>query len=432
MDIGVSFNNSNNLIMKRFTYILLFTVLMLEGISCGSGNDDSSSGSRGGKELPGALEPAPVNKSNTMKLYVHYMPWFETPATSNDKKWGQHWTMATCNPEQKDSNGNRKIASHYYPLIGPYASSDAIVLNYHALLMKYSGIDGVMIDWYGTQDKYDYAPNRHNTEELVKAIDRAGLQFAIVYEDQTLKELPDNSAKVEQAIRDMQYLQNNFFNKANYVKENGKPLLLVFGPQTITVPKDWSSIFGIFSIKPAFVVLNNHSHLTNNSSEKNSIGEYLWTNPDPASFYSKATTNFNLCIGGAMPGFHDYYKEGGWGNGYTTYNDENGIFFDNQLSAARSAGLEYLQISTWNDFGEGTNIEPAQEYEYRYLTKLQQFAGTSYNEHVLKQIYRWYTLKQQYADDKGDVGKYLTQAYYYFIALKPDKAEILLNELNQK
>lgn len=298
--------------------------------------------------------------------------------------------------------------------------------------MKYSGIDGVMIDWYGTQDKYDYAPNHRNTEELVKAIDRAGLQFAIVYEDQTLKELPDNNAKVAQAIRDMQYLQNSFFNKTSYVKEDGKPLLLIFGPQTITAPKDWSSIFSVLPTKPAFVVLNDHSHLANNSSEKNSIGEYLWANPNPVSFYSKAATNFDLCLGGAMPGFHDYYKEGGWGNGYITYNDENGAFFDRQLSAARSAGLEYLQISTWNDFGEGTNIEPTQEYEYRYLTKLQQFAGTSYNEHILKQIHRWYTLKQQYADDKGDAGKYLTQAYYYFIALRPDKAEELMNELNTK
>ena len=189
--------------MKRFTYILLFAAFLQGGTAC-SRSDDSFGESEGGKELPGVLEPAPVRKSNVMKLYTHYMPWFETPATSNDKKWGQHWTMATCNPEQKDGNGKRQIASHYYPLIEPYASSDAVVLNYHTLLMKYSGIDGVMIDWYGTQDKYDYAPNRRNTEELVKAIERAGLQFAIVYEDQTLKELPDNNAKVAQAIRDMQ------------------------------------------------------------------------------------------------------------------------------------------------------------------------------------------------------------------------------------
>ena len=415
--------------MKRFIYNLLFAAFLLGGTACGGG-DDNSSGS-GGNKLPGALDPANVSKSNPMKVYAHYMPWFESPQTSADKKWGQHWSMATCNPEQKDAGGQQQIASHYYPLIGPYASSDAVVLNYHVLLMKYSGIDGVMIDWYGTQDKYDYAANRRNTEELVKAIERAGLQFAIVYEDQTLKELPDNNAKLAQATRDLQYLQTNFFGKKSYIKADGKLLFLVFGPQTITAPKDWTTLFGSLSTKPTFVVLNGHSHLAANDSEKNVAGEYLWANPAPASFYTQAG-NQDCCIGGAMPGFHDYYKQGGWGDGYTTYDAENGALFDRQLAAARSAGLEYLQISTWNDFGEGTNIEPTKEYNYRYLTKLQQFTGTSYQEHVLQQIYRWYLLKQQFADNKGEAAEYLTQAFYYFIALQPDKAEALMNELDNK
>lgn len=416
--------------MKPSVHNLLLAIFLLAGTACGSGNDNPGGGGSGGggKELPGALDPVNVVKTNPMKLYAHYMPWFETPETSADKKWGQHWTMATRNPDLKDANGQRQIASHYYPLIGPYASSDAVVLNYHLLLMKYSGIDGIMIDWYGTQDKYDYAANRRNTEEVVKAADRVGLQFAIVYEDQTLKELPDNSSKVVQATRDMQYLQSNFFGKANYAKADGKPLLLVFGPQAITAPGDWTKVFGNLSPKPTFVVLNNHLHLANNASDKNAAGEYLWVNPDPATYYAKSA-DMELCIGGAMPGFYDYYKQGGWGNGYTTYDAENGALFDRQLAAAKTAGLEYLQISTWNDFGEGTTIEPAEEYGYRYLTKLQQFSGTSYNEQALKQIHRWYTLKQQYAGDKGDAAKYLSQAFYYFIALQPDKAEELMNEL---
>ena len=414
--------------MKQFTYILLFAVFLLGGTACSSESDGSSGGNGGGKELPGVLNPAPVSKSNPMQVYAHYMPWFETPQTSADKKWGQHWTMSTRNPEQKDSDGRRQIASHYYPLIGPYASSDATVLNYHVLLMKYAGIDGVMIDWYGTQEKYDYAANRHNTEELVKALERAGLKFTIVYEDQTLKELPDNPARVAQAQRDMQYLQTTFFNKSSYTQADGKTLLLVFGPQTLTAPADWTNVFGSLSPKPLFVVLNDHSHLANSTNEKNASGEYLWVNPNPSAYYSHASA-FDLCIGGAMPGFHDYYKEGGWGNGYTTYSDDDGALFDRQLSAAKSAGLEYLQLSTWNDFGEGTNIEPTQEYGYRYLTKLQQFTGTSYNENILKQIYRWYSLKQQYPDTKSDAARYLTQAFYYFIALQPDKAEEMMNEI---
>ena len=130
-----------------------------------------------------------------------------------------------------------------------------------------------------------------------------------------------------------------------------------------------------------------------------------------------------------MPGFFDYYKEGGWGDGYPTYDAENGALFSRQLNAAKTAALKYLQISTWNDFGEGTTIEPTLEYGNRYLKILQQFTGVSYQENVLKEISRWYTLKKQYANDKGKASEYLTQAFYYFVSLQPDKAKQLMDEL---
>ncbi|MCD8092620.1 MAG: hypothetical protein LUF01_07240 [Bacteroides sp.] len=85
--------------MKSSIYSFLLATFLLAGTACGSGNDspDGGGGGGGGKELPGALDPAPVVKTNPMKLYAHYMPWFETPETSADKKWGSTglWPPAT-------------------------------------------------------------------------------------------------------------------------------------------------------------------------------------------------------------------------------------------------------------------------------------------------------------------------------------------------
>lgn len=407
-------------------YLFLLAAFFWGGCS-GSSDDPTDTGDHEneGLEFPGVLQPADVSKTNAMKVYAHYMPWFETPSTTNNKQWGQHWTMGTCDPNQKDSNGKRQIASHYYPLIGPYASSDAMVLNYHALLMKYSGIEGVMIDWYGTQDKYDYPDNLKNSKAMIEAMERVGLKYAIVYEDATLD---GHSDKVTQAQKDMRYLQTNYFKKDGYVKVNGKPLLMTFGPQQIQKATDWTKVFSILSTKPTFMVLNGFSHCANDNSNQNAVGEFLWVNPSPD--YSKAS-QFDFYIGGAMPGFYDYYKEGGWGSGYTTYEHEDGALFDRQLAAAKNANLEYLQISTWNDFGEGTTIEPTQEYGYRYLTKLQKFTGVSYQESTLELIYRWYNLKVKYANTQGDASKYLEQAFYYFIALQPDKAEKMITAVEK-
>lgn len=407
--------------MKQLLFFCSVLASLLIGGSCKGGNDSPDNEAE--KDLPGVLPPSTVIKSNPMKVYVHYMPWFETPQSSG--KWGQHWTMSNCNPDKQDANGKREIASFYYPLIGPYASSDATVLNYHALLMKYSGVDGIMIDWYGTQDKNNYPQIKHNTEELVKAIERVELNFSIVYEDATLSGL-DDSDKQTQAQADLKYLGNNFFKSKYYTKIENQPLLMIFGPQQITSPESWKSIFSNSGVSTSFIVLNGFSSKVNNTEIQNAIGEFLWVNPKPD--YSNSS-NYTCYIGGAMPGFHDYYQAGGWGDGYPTYDSEDGTLFNRQLDSAQKADLEYLQISTWNDFGEGTNIEPTLEYGYQYLKSLQTFTGTNYGEENLEAIYHWYELKQKYVTDEGQASEYLTQAFYYFIALEPDKAIELMNEL---
>ena len=82
--------------------------------------------------------------SSDTKILVHYMPWYQTPSVSG--YWGWHWTMNHFNPDSLDDNGHREIASHFYPLTGPYDSRDDDILEYQALLMKLSGIDGVIVD----------------------------------------------------------------------------------------------------------------------------------------------------------------------------------------------------------------------------------------------------------------------------------------------
>src|SRR5579872_1338449 len=121
----------------------------------------------------------PVVKTNSQKVFVHYMAWFEDKSTSGTGLWGQHWTMANENPDVILANGRRQIASWFYPMIGPYASSDRDVIDYHLLLMKYAGIDGVIVDWYGIHNVADYPLIKQNTDSLFNRIPYAGLQFGI-------------------------------------------------------------------------------------------------------------------------------------------------------------------------------------------------------------------------------------------------------------
>jgi hypothetical protein len=130
-----------------------------------------------------------LHAQNSSKIVlVHYMPWYASKPVSG--YWGGHWTMDYFDPDKVKANGQREIASHDYPLIGPYDSNDPHALECQVLLMKFAGIDGAIIDWYGIEDVgSSYAMIHRNTQHFVKHLKRAGLQFTICYEDRTVKRM---------------------------------------------------------------------------------------------------------------------------------------------------------------------------------------------------------------------------------------------------
>lgn len=376
------------------------------------------------------ISPAKVEKRDDMRIFVHYMPWFQTKDFSGS--WGMHWTMDRCNPENKDASGKREIASHFYPLAEPYDSSDPVVLDYHALLMKYSGIEGVLVDWYGSRN------GAESTEALFQAMTRAGLELAIVYEDRNnLDGTSSKDQKIKWGQDDMLYLYNNFFKKENYVKVDGKPLLMCFGPIEISTenfkdaPTMWSEIFSPLTVRkmsPCFLTLYGASKNANDSRNTNAAGEFTWVNADNKKFIDNLRGKFSTFMASAYPGFKDYYKEGGWGSSISSVDYRNGQEFADQLSVADSKKVPMLQLVTWNDFGEGTQIEPTLEDGFKYLEQVQEFAKVKYDVKVLESIYRHYTLRRKYASDAAALSK-LNEAYKAFAALDPAKAESIMNGL---
>ena len=89
--------------------------------------------------------------------------------------------------------------------------------------MKFTGIDGVIIDWYGIEDFYDYTTIHRNTVHIIKQLQKARLQFAICYEDRTIRKmiqeghLPEEDA-VKHGQEVMRFLQKNWFNSQGISK----------------------------------------------------------------------------------------------------------------------------------------------------------------------------------------------------------------------
>lgn len=414
--------------MKKFTTLFIAGIMSIAAVmSCS--NDDGSKGTQPETEN---LDPVAVAKTNGTKIYMHYMPWFETKESNPGGTWGYHWTMANKNPDNVDANGRREIASHYYPLIGPYHSGDKDVIEYHLLLMKYAGIDGVLIDWYGSYNLNDYRINRDNSEQLIEMLDDVGLEYAIVYEDRFLTNIVDaglSPTVVSAARTDMTYMQNNYFKDANYIKINDKPLLMNFGPITLTTPEQWTNAFNTLEPKPTFLTLWFESA----EAGENASGEYSWVYQDNthiSNFYANKLPNLDVAMGSAYPGFNDYYQQGGGGDAIGwTIDHNNGATLDVTLAMAQNANLKYLQLVTWNDFGEGTMFEPTVEFGYTYLDKVKAFAGVQNAPVTFAEITKLYNLRKQYKSNSSVQAK-LNKAFGYFVSMQPAKAVEVLNGIN--
>ncbi|HEY9777369.1 MAG TPA: glycoside hydrolase family 71/99-like protein [Planktothrix sp.] len=304
---------------------------------------------------------------------AHYMPWYVSPPTSSE--WGWHWTMKHFDPENL-TDGRREAASHYYPLIGLYDSNDPNALECHVLLMKLAGIDGVIIDWYGRDDFLDYAVNHRNTLHMVDFVRKAGLRFAIMYEDQTVKkEIDGNFLSAPNAVAHgrtlMKWVDKQWFSSPTYLKLNNHPVFMVFGPQYYK-DKEWSQLFNDLHSAPSFFTLQD-------AKVAAATGGFSWPQPKDGTdesisklseFYERSK-HWSAFVPSAYPRFHDIYQEAGVRPSWGMIDDLSGKTFKDTLDLAIESKPALIQLVTWNDWGEGTQIEPSVEFGYRDLETTQ-------------------------------------------------------------
>jgi hypothetical protein len=359
-------------------------------------------------------------------IMTHFMPWYVAPPISND--WGWHWTMNHFSTHIPRSGEIRQIASHYYPLTGPYDSMDDDVLAYQVLLMKLGGIDGAIVDWYGSFDHAGYIDSHERTSALFEHLEAAGLQFAICYEDQTVGHLISggnilSEEAITRAQEDMLIIQDLWLQDSTYLRLDGQPVLLNFGPQYFRTNSEWLEIFSVFNVPPKFFTLDGRiGHAA--------VGAFNWPpmhesyggelsrsvlERQLADFYFRASY-WDHFVASAYPGFHDIYEQAGVRESYGFLDASEGETFAFTLEQAFSHNPDVIQLVTWNDYGEGTIIEPTVEFGYRYLEMVQDARRSwidpdfPFNADDLRIPLQIFELRQSYAANR-EVLELLDTAY---------------------
>jgi hypothetical protein len=78
----------------------------------------------------------------------------------------------------------------------------------------------------------------------------------------------------------------------------------------------------------------------------------------------------------AFPGFKDIYKEAGLHDSYGYIDARNGRTLTETLELANASKAAVIQLATWNDYGEGTVIEPTKLDGYSRLETVSRFCGS--------------------------------------------------------
>lgn len=295
-------------------------------------------------------------------LLIHVMPWFLAPPTS--EAYGWHWTMGRLDPN------TGAIASHYRPLIGPYDSLDPHVLELQVGWMKLAGFDGVLVDWYGINDTFDYSPLHRRTEALFEVAERAGLKIGVVYEDQSIGNAIkaghiQAGTEADEARRVGAWMREHWLGRPSWLRLREAPSVAVFGPQAFG-DREWQAFRD--GAGEVDVVPLHHPRPGLN-------GVFDWPVPSQGLAW---TDDFLQRAGGAAPRmavayprFHDWYEEGGQ-PGHADLDDRLGATYALTLEQAVGFGVEAIQVATWNDWQEGTQIEPSVEFGLRDLLITQQ------------------------------------------------------------
>jgi hypothetical protein len=286
------------------------------------------------------------------------------------------------------------------PLLGYYPEEEPWVAEKHIEWASRYGVNFFAYDWYWNDKQPEYD---HALKNYLKATNRDKLQFCLLwaYHIARLKDPQEFDAMVL-------YWINNYFNQPTYYRIMDKPVIFIFDVNEVDTnarnmrestkslltradalarEKGYKGIFFVATTneKPADSVehrlgsqgFNGYtgwnyvvSQDTSRSADYNSmVSTYL-------DFYKAAETTFHALpyIVPASPGWdaRPWHGENTYVRSEPTPGKfERMLIGAKKLLDGQKGSPRVLMIESWNEFGEGSYIEPTKKTGFGYLETIQ-------------------------------------------------------------
>jgi len=253
---------------------------------------------------------------------IFFYPWY-----SNVQHDGQyvHWTQGGHEPPFD-------VASHFFPSRGPYSSGDPRVLRAQMRDISVAGIDEVVSSWWGRG-----SPEDARLPALIHAAARRGLQVAVQLE-------PYPGRTVATVAADLAYLRGL-----------GIRDVYVYGSHDFEA-EDWWAV----TRQPNGMHLFAQTNRVGFAARAGFAGFYtydilLYDGSKFGRLCDQARRAGILCAPSVGPGYEARQATGDVRVKPRLF----GATYDSMWRAAARAGADLVTITSYNEWGEGTQIEPA-------------------------------------------------------------------------
>jgi len=308
------------------------------------------------------------------RVHAFYYPWYSNPETDGAYA---HWKMSQFvkQGQAKHYPGGEDIAANFYPALGCYSSNSKADIAAHMRMLRRAGVGVICTSWWGIDDYTDRV--------VAKLLDGAAAHNIKVCFH--IEPFPGrNAATTREAIV---YLIDKYGSHPafyRYGPGRGRPLFYVYDSY-LTPAEQWQAVLaddGEKSIRhtryDAIVIglwVKQHEEAfmleggfdgfyTYFATEGFTYGSTPANWPRLAAWAKRHSKLFIPCVG---PGYDDT-RIRPW-NGENKRSRENGAYYDREFEAALAVGPDVIGVTSFNEWHEGTQIEPAvpkQISGYRY------------------------------------------------------------------
>ena len=303
------------------------------------------------------------------RVMAFYYPWYGLPEGPGGKGRTMHWGHI-------DARNKDIEASTNYPTIGAYDSHDPELIERHCMWVKEAGIDTLIVSWWGHGEYSDVA-----VPQILDACRAKGISVALYYETCPNPKSPEATA------RDLARIVERHGRHPAYLKVNGKPVIFIYvraveqlgltgwlrtasllkkSPETDAVLIGDNLSFGAANVFDGI-----HTYNTAGKIRQKSVDTIRdWANSRYPEWTTIADRSGRISTLTIIPGYDDtkIRKPG------LAVPRHNGRSYAAQWEQAIEADPHWVLITSFNEWHEGSEIEPSVEFGRAYLDLTAKYA----------------------------------------------------------